>query len=169
MGIAWFIYYFAITDTDWGYTYSRVNSTEYILEIFSIILMIIMILFMASTGLLYDAIHFRARIKLTLVIMAAIFLTLSAAYYSFFSSIHGRDDSVIYIKSINVSISLLSMIANGFQIWSIFLWRYVIFSVMKKDKCATVQHSPYKIWLDGNRLALTPLTNSETNNDTEVI
>lgn len=63
----------------------------------------------------------------------------AAIYYTF---IHRQTNpAILYITS-ELFIWLGSIIASGYRVFSIFLWKQTILIIMKEDKCVNIRHSP---------------------------
>ena len=50
-----------------------------------------------------------------------------------------------------LNISLRSIQASGYRVLSIFLWRQTILTMIKKDKCVNIRHSPSIKWIESQR------------------
>ena len=141
----WIYYYILIDSHEWDfYTIdSKSNVQTYNLEIFTFTLSTIRTLLGGLIFISLDALQIKLWIKTFFGIAAAGLLTFNAIRYTFFADLYGVDNSIIHVKALNLSISLTSIMGNALQILSIFVWKQVILSILRKNRCILVKYSPY--------------------------
>eukprot|EP01084_Bolivina_argentea_P269051 457146_1 len=138
-----FIYTFNMSDTN-----HNINSTYTILVIIVFIQWVITFgvsLLIISAG---DAITLGSKFKIISATLQAISCTTLSVWYECFED--SKNDYVIYIPRTNSSISFQSIIASGFQIIAIFMWKQAIVTYFnnRKEKCVLIRYSPYIKWIN---------------------
>lgn len=83
--------------------------------------------------------------KFTLGLLMSLLFTIIAIHSSF--TYQKEDSSIIHIGK-HLFFSLRSMQASGLRVLSIFLWKQTILTIIKKDKCINIRHSPFIKWID---------------------
>ena len=145
--VAQIVYYYTIIDSsEWEDYQIEPGSVEYKLDVSLYSLRSIQILLLAIGFISLDALQWKLWTKISAGIGIGILFTIDAIQYTFFSDLYGNDNSVIHIQSLDVSISVISVMASAMQILSIFIWKQVILSIIKKNRCILIKYSPYIRW-----------------------
>ena len=125
------------------------------------------VLLLITMFCIIESIQLSMRFKCISGLLLASWFTMMYIWYNFiYLSGASISDYVIYIDSINISISMVSLVSNSAQILAIFVWRQIILSIynIKKQKCVLIEYSPYFEWTQADnrdQYGLVPLNNME--------
>ena len=145
--IAYMVYYYALTDPEqWVRYQMESGSIAYKLEIFLDSLRAVAFLLVVLLIISVDALQIKSWQKISGCVAAGVLFSFIAISYTFYTDIWGNDNSIIHIKSLDLSISASSMMASSLQILSIFVWKQVLLSIFKRNRCILIRYSPYIKW-----------------------
>ena len=95
----------------------------------------------------FDGYQISRRTKIWLGIGLSIIFTLLAVNATFFVDAKMKEKATIHLADW-FSVSVVSVRASSLRILSIFLWKQTILTMIKKNQCINIRHSPYIEWVD---------------------
>eukprot|EP01083_Nonionella_stella_P016102 45026_1 len=119
---------------------SRKSMTWFIYDIIYSCMRILVILVWSSL----DALQLPLYVKIYLGLLISIIYSLNTLVVALHIESE-TDDSIIHITD-SLSISLMSFIDSSIKIVCMFLWKQTILSILRKNRCILIKHSPFIQW-----------------------
>ena len=147
--VARFVWIFVLlTPEEWPDHPTDSGSNLYKLQlIFQIVLSIAQLLVILVV-ISIDALQMKFGLKIFFGCCAAVYSSMFAVNLTFSSRYYENPKSIIHIKALNSSFSVVSVRAGALQILSIFIWKQVFLSIIKRNRCVLIKYSPYLRWVD---------------------